>query len=206
MPDDLDVAGPLDGRQLAAYERGRADRQREFAEERAAALLAEADQSGAAAPYEPSQIQIDVASAGVDELRAEVGRLDNRLRWALRHHDDAVTTHWFALAKLGDDRRELYERGLKRGLQASRRAMVTTPATGWGKLRDFALDATEARRPARLDWHVAVMDALLDLDDAFDAAECGSSADAAMHLRVAFGSLAGIWLDEDEADEVQAER
>ncbi len=192
----------LQAKLAAEYERGRADREREIAEQRAAVLLAEAEKDGAPAPYEPSQIRIDVDTASAEQLRAEVLHLDNRLRWALRHHDDQATTHWFALAKFGDDRRDLFQRGVKKGLQTARRATIPAPTEAWGRLLEFALDACRDGRPARMDWHGAVVDGLLDLEDAREAAECGSAPDAAAYVRVAFRSLAGVWLSEEEIEQM----
>lgn len=95
-----------------AYDRGRADKEREIAEARAAALMATMEEPGGLQPYEGSQVSsgLDVDTAGADELRNEVRRLDLRLRWILRHYDDALTSHMF----LQD---EMYQKGIADGVR-----------------------------------------------------------------------------------------
>lgn len=100
-----------------AYERGRSDRERELTEARVAALMATMDTPGGLQPYEPSQVSINVGAATVEELRAEVARLDHRLRWLMRHYDDAATSHLFSVVDFRDERKAMFERGVAAGLR-----------------------------------------------------------------------------------------
>lgn len=79
-------------------ERLREAERRKIAGERAAELAAR--DSGE--PSSPSQCLIDVDAADVDVLRAEVRRLDGRLRWMHTHYDDAATVHMVAMFRVAD--------------------------------------------------------------------------------------------------------
>ena len=61
--------------------------------------------------------------------------------------------------------------------------------------------ADEGREP-RGDWRTAVSEALTDLREAARHGDEGRAADAAMHVRLAIGSLAEIWFDQDEKDRI----
>jgi hypothetical protein len=94
----------------AAYNRGRADKELEITKARAVMLMATMDEPGGLQPYEGSQVSsgLNVDTAGAAQLRDEVRRLDLRLRWLLRHYDDAMTSHMV----LQD---ELYQKGVADG-------------------------------------------------------------------------------------------
>lgn len=74
--------------------------------------------------------------------------------------------------------------------------------TGIDRLASAVESAVNAKAPACADWHATVSDVLAELEEAVRHADDGRSADAAMHARLAIGSLAGIWLGDDEKDAI----
>lgn len=61
-------------------------------------------------PDSCSQVAINVETATVEELRAEVARLDLRLRWMHDHYDDMATVSMMTIYRIADQRDELVGR------------------------------------------------------------------------------------------------
>lgn len=68
----------------------------------------------------PSQIQINVDNATVGQLRTELRRLDDRLCWMHRHHDDGLTAGMVGWFRLGDRIAAARADGYAEGEQAAR--------------------------------------------------------------------------------------
>jgi len=72
-------------------------------------------------------------------------------------------------------------------------------SAGYQRLFTFVWHAIEDRRPARGDWRAAVLDVAKELDR---IVQRNAHPDDVMRARTAMSSLAGIWLDPDETDDV----
>jgi hypothetical protein len=104
-PDhDLPVVDTL---RAEGYERGR----RSLVEERAAKLAEDHKRE----PSTCSQVMIKVDEATPEQLRAEIARLDLKLRWMHDHYDDEATVGLMAAYKLADQRDQAGAEGEARG-------------------------------------------------------------------------------------------
>jgi hypothetical protein len=76
------------------------------------------------------------------------------------------------------------------------------PNVGTTRLAAAIVRAITTGAQPQSDWPDHVKDALDDLEKALIAAEENRSADAALNIRLALASLAGIWHDEDARDQI----
>ncbi len=73
-------------------------------------------------------------------------------------------------------------------------------AAAFDRFRDFIIEAAESGREPKPDWRDVLRDVAFDLDKI--AYGAGAHPDSVMNAVLAMGSLAGVWLDVDEKDQL----
>lgn len=75
-----------------------------------------------------------------------------------------------------------------------------TNEAAFDRTRDFIIEASTSGREPRPDWREILRDVALDLDKIAYGPD--AHPDSVMNAVLAMGSLAGVWLDADEKDDL----